>query len=148
VLTGSPNAAQAALAPYERLTGVTTIMRAPPEEVPRYLAAADIGAAFRTASFSTRAVAPVKLSECLLCGVPVVGTASIGDTEAAVEAGVFFSDEAGMAAAADWAVSTVLPQREAFRDRARQVGLDRFSLSRSVADYRAAIALLYKMMPS
>lgn len=148
VLTGSPDAARGALAPYERLTGVTTIMRAPPEEVPRYLAAADIGAAFRTASFSTRAVAPVKLSECLLCGVPVVGTASIGDTEAAVEAGVFFSDEAGMAAAADWAVSTVLPQREAFRDRARQVGLDRFSLSRSVADYRAAIALLYKMMPS
>jgi glycosyltransferase involved in cell wall biosynthesis len=145
VLTGSPDAARGALAPYERLTGVTTIMRAPPEEVPRYLAAADIGAAFRTASFSTRAVAPVKLSECLLCGVPVVGTASIGDTEAAVEAGVFFSDEAGMAAAADWAVSTVLPQRDSFRDRARQVGLDRFSLSRSVADYRAAIALLYKM---
>jgi glycosyltransferase involved in cell wall biosynthesis len=113
--------------------------------VPCYLAAADIGAAFRTASFSTRAVAPVKLSECLLCGVPVVGTASIGDTQAAVEAGVFFSDDASMAAAADWAVNSVLPQREAFRDRARQVGLARFSLSRSVADYQAAIALLYKM---
>jgi glycosyltransferase involved in cell wall biosynthesis len=145
VLTGSPDAARAALASSGRLAEVTTILRAPPDEVPRYLAAADIGAAFRTASFSTRAVAPVKLSECLLCGVPVVGTASIGDTQAAVEAGVFFSDDASMAAAADWAVNSVLPQREAFRDRARQVGLARFSLSRSVADYQAAIALLYKM---
>lgn len=145
VLTGSPDAARAALVSRDRLANVTTIMRAPPDEVPRYLAAADIGAAFRTASFSTRAVAPVKLSECLLCGVPVVGTASIGDTRSAVEAGVFFSDDAGMEAAADWAVTTVLPQRESFRERARHVGVARFSLSRSVADYRTAIALLYKM---
>jgi glycosyltransferase involved in cell wall biosynthesis len=145
VLTGSPDAARAALASHDRLADVTTIMRAPPDEVPRYLAAADIGAAFRTASFSTRAVAPVKLSECLLCGIPVIGTASIGDTREAVEAGVFFSDTAGMEAAADWAVNRVLPEREAFRKQARQVGLARFSLSRSVADYQAAIALLYKM---
>jgi hypothetical protein len=115
--------------------------------VPRYLAAADIGAAFRTATFSTRAVAPVKLSECLLCGVPVVGTSSIGDTAAAVEAGVFFPDDAGVEAAAQWAVTQVLPQRESFRVRARQVGLDRFSLARSVADYRAAIALLQSRGP-
>jgi glycosyltransferase involved in cell wall biosynthesis len=142
VLTGSPDAARAALGGSDRLGGATTIMRAPPDEVPRYLAAADIGAAFRTATFSTRAVAPVKLSECLLCGVPVVGTSSIGDTAAAVEAGVFFPDNGGVEAAAQWAVTKVLPQRESFRERARQVGLDRFSLARSVADYRAAIALL------
>jgi len=142
VLSGSPEAAQAALAGHKRLADTTRIMRVPPGAVPRYLAAADVGAAFRTPSFSTRAAAPVKLSEYLLCGVPVVGTASIGDTAAAVETGVFFGEDSGMAAAADWAISTVLPQRELFRERARAVGVACFSLSCSVADYRAAIALV------
>jgi glycosyltransferase involved in cell wall biosynthesis len=114
-------------------------MRAAPNEVPRYLAAADVGAAFRTPTFSTRGVAPVKLSEYLLCGVPVVGTAGIGDTAAAQEAGMFFDDRQGMAAAAEWVLGTVLPVREEVRRTARRVGVNRFSLRRSVEDYLAAI---------
>jgi glycosyltransferase involved in cell wall biosynthesis len=142
VLSGSPDEAQGALAGRDDLAGRVTVMRAAPNEVPRYLAAADVGAAFRTPTFSTRGVAPVKLSEYLLCGVPVVGTAGIGDTQAAQEAGMFFDDTAGMPAAAQWVADTILPAREQARRAARAIGVERFSLRRSVEDYLTAIKAL------
>lgn len=139
VLSGSPDLASAELAGGE--TPPPIVLRVAPEEVPRYLAAADIGLAFRANSFSMQAVAPVKISEYLLCGVPVIGTAAVGDNRAATEAGVFFDEEkAGIAAAAEWAATRVLPERESFRERARAVGLEFFSLRRSVQDYAAALA--------
>jgi glycosyltransferase involved in cell wall biosynthesis len=139
VLSGSPDLASAELA--GDLMPPPIVMRAAPAEVPRYLAAADIGLAFRANSFSMQAVAPVKISEYLLCGVPVIGTAAVGDNRAATEAGVFFDEEqAGVAAAAEWAVKRVLPERERFREAARRVGVEFFSLRRSVADYAAALA--------
>lgn len=136
VLSGSPELAEAelrgsALAPV--------ILRAPPERVGRYLAAADIGLAFRANSFSVQGVAPVKLGEYLLCGVPAVGNAAVGDTAAARAAGLFFDDESGPDAAAQWLVDEILPQREAYRERARRAGVEGFSLRRSVDDYLAAI---------
>lgn len=139
VLSGSPELAEA------ELTGAPlapVFLRAPPERVGRYLAAADIGLAFRADSFSVQGVAPVKLGEYLLCGVPAVGNAAVGDTAAARAAGLFFDDSAGVDAAAQWLADEVLPRREAFRDRARQAGLEGFSLRRSVDDYLAAIAPL------
>jgi glycosyltransferase involved in cell wall biosynthesis len=136
VLSGSPDLARAELdgAPLAPL-----FLRAAPERVAAFLAAADIGLAFRADSFSMQGVAPVKLGEYLLCGLPAVGNAAVGDTQAAVDAGVFFDDRKGVAAAARWLADEVLPNREAFRVRARQAGLAQFSLSRSVSDYLAAI---------
>jgi glycosyltransferase involved in cell wall biosynthesis len=142
VLSGSPDEAQRALAGRHDLAGRVTVMRAAPNEVPRYLAAADVGAAFRTPTFSTRGVAPVKLSEYLLCGVPVVGTVGIGDTQAAQDAGMFFDDRAGMSAAVQWVMDSILPAREGARSVARRVGVERFSLRRSVEDYLSAIKAL------
>jgi glycosyltransferase involved in cell wall biosynthesis len=140
VLSGSPQLAQAELPAGGALAPV--IVRSPPDEVPRYLAAADIGLAFRADAFSMQAVAPVKLGEYLLCGVPAVGNAAVGDTQAAAEAGVFFADEAGPAAAARWLVEEILPRREEYRVRARAIGVERFSLARSVDDYLEALAPL------
>lgn len=142
VLTGSPELAHAALGDRKRLQGRMTIMRAKPNEVPHYLAAGDAGVAFRTPTFSTRGVAPVKLSEYLLCGVPVIGTAGIGDTEAAEEAGVFFDDRSSTEEAAEWVLQKVLPARETFRESSRAVGHARFSLRRSIEDYMLAINTL------
>ena len=144
VLSGSPALAEAelkgaALAPV--------FMRAPPERVARYLAAADIGLAFRADSFSVQGVAPVKLGEYLLCGMPAVGNSAVGDTAAAIAAGLFFDDEAGTEAAAQWLVEEVLPNREAYRDRARAAGLEGFSLRRSIEDYLAAIASMRTGQP-
>jgi len=140
VLSGSPELAAAALGERPPLSPV--VMRAAPDRIARYLAAADVGLAFRARAFSMQAVAPVKLGEYLLCGVPTVGNAAVGDTRAATAAGVFFDDSAGPEAAARWLVEDVLRDREGYRERARAAGLAGFSLRRSVDDYAAAIAPL------
>lgn len=142
-LSGSPELAQSELAADGPLRPV--ILRSPPDEVPRYLASADVGLAYRANAFSMQAVAPVKLGEYLLCGVPAVGNPAVGDTGAATQAGVFFPDEAGPAAAARWLVEEILPRREEYRARARAVGVERFSLSRSVDDYLQAVAPLSQL---
>lgn len=140
VLSGSPEQARAALAvSHPRLAEQATVMAVPPAEVPRYLASADLGIAYRKTSFSTQAVAPIKLSEYLLCGLPVVGTAAIGDTRLAVEAGMFLDDQSGTEAAAAWFLDGILTDREAARNRARATGVASFSISQSAASYLRAL---------
>ncbi len=142
VLSGSPDLAKAELA-GAALSPVS--MRAAPERVGRYVAAADVGLAFRAQSFSMQGVAPVKLGEYLLCGVPTVGTAAIGDNEAALDAGIFFDDRRGLAEAARWVIDEILPNREDYRQRARAVGVELFSVDRSIRDYRAALENLVRL---
>jgi len=50
-------------------------------EVPFYLNAADVAFAFRQPSFSMQGVAPIKLGEYLLCGLPTIASKGIGDSE-------------------------------------------------------------------
>ncbi|WP_242138011.1 glycosyltransferase [Sphingomonas sp. TREG-RG-20F-R18-01] len=135
VLSGSPTDAASALAAAGCVDGTFTIMRSAPADVPRYLAAADVGIAFRTPSFSMQAVAPVKVAEYLLCGLPVIGNPEIGDNRAASSAGVFFDSAAGNAAGADWVIDRVRADRSALRDAARRVGVEHCSLDRAVRDY-------------
>jgi glycosyltransferase involved in cell wall biosynthesis len=136
VLSGSPEAAKAELAGASL---APIFLRAAPEEVPRYLAAADLGLAFRADSFSMQGVSPVKLGEYLLCGVPALGNSMIGDTSGAIADGVFMDDRMGPDAAARWLVEDILPRREDYRARARTIATEVFSLSRSVEDYLRAI---------
>jgi glycosyltransferase involved in cell wall biosynthesis len=140
VLTGAPNEARAALAGWGAdVAGAALVMTVPPNAIPGFIACADIGVAFRQPSFSMAAVAPIKLAEYLLCGLPVVGTGVVGDTQAAIDAGVFFDEETGLARATNWFLSRVLPDRERMRILARQVGKANFSLTRAVQDYRRVI---------
>jgi glycosyltransferase involved in cell wall biosynthesis len=140
VLTGSPDEARAELAKIVAdLDAFAQIFRAEPFDVPRYLAAADIGLAPVQAGFATQGVAPVKIGEYLLCGVPVVASLVVGDYEDLAGEAPVFDDRRGVAEAARWVVGEVLPRREEFRASARSLGLSRFSLSRSVDDYLAAI---------
>lgn len=139
VLTGAGEQARAALAEQDPETAAAAIIRSvAPDRVSRYLAAGDVGIAYRQPSFANRGVAPIKLSEYLLCGLPIVGTAAVGDTAAAVAAGVFH-DNQGAAIAARWFSDTVMPDRAGFRDRARDVGIHSFSLEQSIRDYLAAL---------
>jgi glycosyltransferase involved in cell wall biosynthesis len=146
VLSLSPEAVQKELLDsFPGLAVFTSVFRAPFQDVPRYLAAADVGTVFITETFSTRTVVPVKTGEYFLCGVPTVGTAAIGDNEAALAAGLFFDDRRGLAEAARWVVDEVLPGREDYRGRARAVGLEHYSLERSIRDYRAALENLVSL---
>lgn len=51
-----------------------------PNEVPRYLCAADAGIAFYKPTFSRLATSPVKLAEYLACGLAVIINAGVGDS--------------------------------------------------------------------
>lgn len=135
IMTGSPERVQPL---FGELPGVVS-MRAAPGEVPRYLAAADAGLAYRSTIYSMLGVAPVKVSEYLLCGLPVIGTAAIGEMSAINEEGLFFNDESGSASGAEWLVREVLPRRDEFRARTRAAGQSQFSLARSISDYERAL---------
>ena len=142
VLTGSPEAVQPTLDKHPHLNGYVTTLTVPAQAVPQYLGCADLGLALRQPSFSMQAVAPIKLGEYLLCGLPVVATAGIGDTGAiSNDAGLLLQcmDESELQSTADWFVDSVLSQRERFRSSARLVGLSGFSLEASADSYQRAL---------
>jgi glycosyltransferase involved in cell wall biosynthesis len=58
------------------------ILRSEPEEIGRYLAAADAGLSFVRPCFSKISSSPTKIGEYLAAGLPVVSTAGIGDVDA------------------------------------------------------------------
>jgi glycosyltransferase involved in cell wall biosynthesis len=138
VLTGTP---ERAIQSAEEAAG-TVVMSVSPDAVPRFLACADVGLAYRSTSYSMQGIAPIKLGEYLLCGLPVIGTAAVGDTRAVVEEGLFFDEAAGTKAAAQWLVGEVLPNRDIYREKARKAGKTEFSLCRSIQDYSRALEQL------
>lgn len=115
------------------------------EDVPEYLACADLGLALRSSTFSMRAVAPIKLGEYLLCGVPVVASSVIGKSCVIDDTTGFrvrSTDDELMDKAADWLIDTVLPDREGFRVRCNELGQSSFSLDDSVRGYLDALCSL------
>ena len=138
LLTSEPSRALDVLERHDaEIARFTTALTVEPERVPFCLGAADAGLSFRSEAFSTRAIAPVKLGEYLLCGLPVIGTLAAG---ARLDEEIVFSDRSGADAAAEWLVGKVLPNRETMAKRARTVGLGHFSINASVRDYAQAIA--------
>ncbi|KPV39570.1 hypothetical protein AN478_10535 [Thiohalorhabdus denitrificans] len=145
LLTGSPEAVPPALSSFPHLKEAVTTLSLPPDQVPGYLAAADLGLALRSPKFSMQAVAPIKVGEYLLCGLPVVATSGIGDTDTlSGDVRYLLEDMSSreLDEAADWFVDMVLPHREVFRDRCRHAGEASFSLEASVASYLAAFTSL------
>ena len=63
------------------------VLRAPAEEVPRYLCAADVALSLIRPSYARRASSPTKFAEYLAAGLPMVATAGIGDLDAQIEEG-------------------------------------------------------------
>lgn len=145
VLTQSPEHFQGALAQSSLPADAVLVRAVAPDQVPQYLACADLGLALRRPSFSMQGVAPIKLGEYLLCGLPVAATAGIGDTDALAGDGGFLlerMEDAALHGAADWFVDSVLPQRDALRARCRELGHHRFSLDACIAQYHAALQAL------
>ena len=64
------------------------LLNSPPEDVPRYLAAADVGLALARPGFARRATSPTKVAEYLAAGMPVIATIGIGDLDRLQQAGV------------------------------------------------------------
>lgn len=142
ILTGLPASVAEALTAYPDLASAVTTLTVPPADVPVYLASADVGLALIRPSFSMQAAAAIKLGEYLLCGLPVVATAGIGDTDSLSATTSFLvksMDSIELKAAADWFVDGVLPQREIFRFRTRELGVSHFSLEACTVFYRKSL---------
>lgn len=61
------------------------VMRAQPEDVPRYLSASDVALSIIRPSYARIASSPTKFAEYLAAGLPVLSTAGIGDLDAQIE---------------------------------------------------------------
>lgn len=61
------------------------VLTVAPDDVPRYLRAADVGVSLIRTSFCRRASSPTKFAEYLAAGLPVISTADIGDLDAQIE---------------------------------------------------------------
>lgn len=146
VLTGHADVARRASSFAAIPPEAITIGRVPAAEVPSYLAAADLGLALRAPVFSQRAVSPIKVGEYLLCGLPVLATAGVGDLDEqlaevhGVARLLTSCDDEAIRRAADWFIDDVLPKRAQFRERARRRGLEVFGLERCVERYARALA--------
>jgi glycosyltransferase involved in cell wall biosynthesis len=115
------------------------VTSSPPDELGRYLAAADLGISFIRPSFSKISSSPTKVGEYLAGGLPIVSTAGIGDVDAILtehEVGVlvrgFSPDHYRAAAAAAEAMAGNPAAAERCRSAAhaelslREVGIPRY----------------------
>lgn len=57
----------------------------PPDEIPRYLAAADAAISFIKACYSKLSSSPTKIAEYLACGIPVISNRGVGDVDELIE---------------------------------------------------------------
>ncbi|MCI5212527.1 MAG: glycosyltransferase, partial [Candidatus Electrothrix sp. ATG2] len=143
LLTGSPDSALAALDSFRDIKKIVTVLSISVNEVPGYLSAADVGMALRRSNYSMQAVAPVKIGEYLLCGLPVIATRGIGDTSLLIKEHIGFLVDDGcrdqLKKAASWFVNEVLEVRNTFRDLCRSEGVRHCSLDQAVESYRYAL---------
>jgi glycosyltransferase involved in cell wall biosynthesis len=107
------------------------ILRAEPQDIGRYLAAADIGVSFVRPCFSKISSSPTKIGEYLAAGLPVVSTAGIGDIDALLgdnRVGALVEDFSAPAYEAASAVVAALREDPATRERCLAVARERLSL--------------------
>lgn len=83
ILTGNTEFAEQNI-PTE-LKAHVILKSVPAEKVSFYLNGGDLAFGLRKPTFSMQGVAPIKLGEYLLCGLPVIASKGIGDTEKILE---------------------------------------------------------------
>ncbi|MBS1769274.1 MAG: glycosyltransferase family 4 protein [Acidobacteria bacterium] len=65
--------------------GEFLVTSVPPDEIARYLNAADISISFIKACYSKLSSSPTKLAEYLACGLPIIANRGVGDVDALIE---------------------------------------------------------------
>jgi glycosyltransferase involved in cell wall biosynthesis len=137
ILTGNPEFAQERIP--ENLTTSVILKKVPFEEVPKYLNTADVAFAIRQPKYSMQGVAPIKLGEYLLMGLPTIASAGIGDSEEIIkEIPDCFLFEHDKNDAVSKAVAFVENLSDINHERIRNYGVEFFSLEKSALSYKKA----------
>lgn len=148
LLTGSLAVAKSYLKLFPGLENLCIIRNVESNKVSSYLGAADLGLALRYPSFSMQGVAPIKIGEYLLCGLPLLlargAPPNAGDLPPNTSMHLNSFDKSDFTNAAIWFVQQVLSNRESYRQSTRAAGLKLFSLDASVRSYASALEAVYK----
>tara|TARA_R110002020_G_scaffold29239_1_gene92364 strand:+ start:30523 stop:31737 length:1215 start_codon:yes stop_codon:yes gene_type:complete len=150
ILTSSFEAARQSISQDSIVADSAIALQVGSDQVSMYLSAADVGLSFIAASYSMQAVSAIKTGEYLLCGLPVIGTAGIGNSsEVCALAGLALEslDSSELERAAVWFVQEMLPNREMYRTKSREVGLQYYGLDVAVCSYLDALQSLTKSSP-
>jgi len=145
IMTGSPELAARGIRDFPGLRSSVVTLTVDAGQVYEYLASADLGLALIKPSFSMQAATAIKVGEYLLCGLPVIATDGVGDTSSITPKVGFMLTESNkdvFGEAATWFTDEVLPERERFRVRCREVGVEHHSLKSSVDSYSRALESL------
>lgn len=103
------------------------------------LAAMDIGVSFREQTMSMKCVAPIKVSEYLMCGLPVITNHAIEDFCSPYVYKLTSFEGGEVSRAGAWAKAIVDDVSEERREQQATLARVSFSLERSVQDYEQAV---------
>ncbi|WP_420024724.1 glycosyltransferase (plasmid) [Cereibacter azotoformans] len=116
-----------------------TVRQIPPAAIPAALKSCDLALALRKKCYSTQGVAPIKIGEYVMAGLPIIGTAGVGEVDSLIKAGVMFPFDGDHGAATQWVIEKFLPNKVHLAQEARRLGTELFGIERSVRGYEAAI---------
>lgn len=127
----------------ENLMKKIHVVSGPFSFIPAWLNAADLALAIREPKFSMQGVAPIKLGEYLLMGLPTIASKGIGDTESMLRDAEFVHlfdhhNDRALDMAKQWMRNFSSSHKVAIR----RFALKHFSLERSVEDYKNALDCL------
>lgn len=126
-----------------KLDGLVMPMVVDFQEIPKYLSAADVAFNFRFPASSLAGIAPIKLGEYLMMGIPTISSRGIGDTEELLVGRDFcclvdLKDPEYPEIAIDW-IREVRPGLD--RESIRTFGVEEFGLKKSIEDYRKVLTV-------
>jgi glycosyltransferase involved in cell wall biosynthesis len=134
ILTGNQNYANKRI-PLEIKDNVI-VKNVPFESVPYYLSACDMAFALREPKYSMRGVAPIKLGEYLLMGLPTIASKGIGDTEEILKRipGCFIYNHHSSKSLSK-ALLFIEQSESKLSNEIRIAAIENFSLEKSAASY-------------
>ena len=141
VLTGNPDYLKDKI-PRSVIQNII-IHQCPYRDIPAWLNAADVALAIRKPMPSMQGVAPIKLGEYLMMGLPTIASKGIGDTEEVLKGQPFvylFNHQNQKEAenVMNWVNQCDLTDKKAIR----QFAVQYFTLNRSILDYKTALGTL------
>jgi hypothetical protein len=112
----------------------------PFEEIPKYLSVGDIAFAIREPKLSMQGVAPIKLGEYLLIGIPTIASSGIGDTESLLKDKNFcFLYKHDAKDSVENAIKFIEKSGEFDKVDIQNFGIDNFSMKISTSSYKIAL---------